>query len=301
MTRRIVEVGLHGARVSTARRQIVIQRAEEVQPRELRVPAEDLGALILDNQQCVTTVPALARIADQGGIVVICGDKHLPVSVLLPVSCHTTTVVRIREQIEAPRPLVKRLWKQIVQAKIRAQARNLPPESAVREKLLALARGVRSGDAGNHEAQAARAYWPHWAADLPGFKRDTDGEGVNALLNYGYAIVRAATARALVAAGFCAAIGLHHRNRGNPFCLADDMMEPLRPLVDHRVRLIADNGDAEIGPETKSRLLGLLLDPVLHDGQLLPLMDTVQRTAASLARCLSKEQDQLEFPQGVEE
>lgn len=326
MTQRIVEVAAHGASISSRWKRIVFRRGgehaaaynaqdgartallpaqdylpgfereEDDSAQELTVPFEDLGVLILEHPQTSMTLPALASVAEHGGVVVICGSKHLPVALCLPISTHGETVHRVYDQVNASRPLVKRLWQQVVQAKIRNQAANLPSGSAASERLLALAADVRSGDSGNAEATAAQIYWRAWLGDQP-FKRDAEGDGVNSLLNYGYAIVRAAVARALVGSGFCCAIGLFHRHRANAFCLADDMLEPLRPLVDRRVRSLSLRGVTELLPESKRELYQLLLDPVLLAGQRLPLLDCTQRMSASLAACLAGEKTRLLMPQ----
>ncbi len=229
-------------------------------------------------------------------MLVVCGNDHLPVAVLLPLADHCQVVWRVAQQVAIRKPLRKQLWRQLVRAKIRAQALNLPQACGARQKLLELARRVRSGDPANVEAQAARGYWRHW---LPGeaFRRQQDGGGTNALLNYGYAILRAAVARALVAAGLLPALGLFHANRSNAFCLADDLMEPLRPLVDCRVRRLHRLGHQELDPETKKGLLGLLADPVRMGRERGPLMVNLHRMVASLVRCYEGEADRLEIPQ----
>ena len=157
-------------------------------------------------------------------------------------------------------------------------------------------RAVRSGDPANVEAHAAKVYWQHWLPDGP-FHRDADGDGLNALLNYGYAVFRAAVARALVAAGLLPALGLFHSNRSNAFCLADDLMEPLRPLVDRRVRGLRRQGHGTLKPEVKAGLLGLLADPVRLHHRRGPLLVSLHRMAASLVRCYQGETNRLEIPQ----
>ncbi|MBU4270677.1 MAG: type II CRISPR-associated endonuclease Cas1 [Planctomycetes bacterium] len=277
--------------------------------------------LVVDQPQSTYTHAALAALVRSGAVLVVCGRDHLPAGVLLPLADHCQVVWRVAEQVAISKPLRKRLWKQLVRAKIRAQAQNLPATRPARKKLLELARQVRSGDPTNVEAQAAKVYWRHWLPDVP-FRRDTDGKGLNSLLNYGYAILRAAVARALVAAGLLPAIGLFHSNRSNAFCLADDLIEPLRPLVDRRVRELREgdcpnflgaaeerptgrpgcreNGTVpfvpELNPETKRGLLKLLADPVRMGHQRGPLMVNLHRMVASLVRCYQGESDRLEIP-----
>jgi CRISPR-associated protein Cas1 len=225
----------------------------------------------------------------------VCGRDHLPAAVLLPLADHSQVVWRVAEQVAVSKPLRKQLWKQLVRAKVRAQATNLPSDCPARMKLLELAKRVRSGDPENIEAQAARVYWQHWLLGVP-FRRDVDARGVNSLLNYGYAVIRAAVARALVAAGLLPALGLFHSNRSNAFCLADDLMEPLRPLVDRRVRSLQRQGHEELGPEAKAGLLTLLADPVRMGHERGPLMVNLHRMVASLVKCYQGEADRLEIP-----
>jgi CRISPR-associated protein Cas1 len=193
-----------------------------------------------------------------------------------------------------------------VQAKIRAQANNLTPHSPERTRLLELARTVRSGDVTNHEAQAARVFWSAWLPDdertrqRSPFRRNADGEDeINVLLNYGYSILRAAVARAIVMAGLHPAFGLQHCNRSNLFCLADDLMEPLRPLVDARVRELVRLTQTELSPITKAALLQLLTQEATTGSEAGPLMVTLHRYVASLVKCYAGEVEQLEIPEYV--
>jgi CRISPR-associated protein Cas1 len=240
----------------------------------------------------------LARLAESQAALVVCGRNHLPVAVLLPLADHSQVVWRIQDQLSASRPLRKQIWKHLVQAKIRAQALNLSPDQPARSKLLDMARTVRSGDPANVEAQAAKVYWANWLPEEQ-FRRDADAEGLNSLLNYGYAVVRAALARALVAAGLLPAIGLHHSNRGNAFCLADDLVEPLRPLVDDRARDLYRQGCRSIDREAKAGLLQLLADPVRMGKEKGPLMVNLHRMAASLVQCYRGEIKRLLVPRAL--
>jgi CRISPR-associated protein Cas1 len=186
-------------------------------------------------------------------------------------------------------------------AKVEAQARNISPELPAHRKLLALAREVRSGDPTNIEAQAARVYWGNWlwslaADETPEFRRDPDLPGLNSFLNYGYAVLRAAIARAIVAAGLLPSLGLHHRNRSNAFCLADDLIEPLRPLVDDRVRELHRQGYEALNQPAKAALLEILADRVQLAGEVGPLMVTLHRYVTSLVRCFTGEAKELEIP-----
>jgi CRISPR-associated protein Cas1 len=260
------------------------------------IPCEDIGLVVVDEPGVTYTHAALAALLEHDAVLVICGRDHLPAGMLLPYQTHTEVVWRVDDQINASRPVRKRLWRQLVQAKIRAQARNLPPNSAVRAKLLSLARNVKSGDPENLEAQAARAYWSEWLGDAP-FHRDPDGDGINALLNYGYAVLRAAVARALVMAGLLPVLGIHHSNRSNAFCLADDLVEPLRPLADARVRECVRAGALRLDRDTKRALLELLTLEVQTADQSGPLMVALHRMVASLVRCYEGTSDRLVIPE----
>jgi CRISPR-associated protein Cas1 len=265
------------------------------------IPCEDIGLVIVDHAQTTYSHAALARLLEFGAAVVICGRKHLPSGLLLPLGDNVEGVARLREQIAASRPLLKRLWKQVVQAKVRNQAANLDKDSPARRRLLALAGEVKSGDPTNIEAQAAKIYWAEWLGAESGFHRDFDGAGLNAQLNYGYAIVRAAVGRALVSAGLHPALGIHHSNRGNAFCLADDMLEPLRPMVDRAVRELHRVGQDALNPETKRKLLGLLTATVRVGDQVGPLMVGLHRMTASLVDCYQGREKRLILPQEWEQ
>jgi CRISPR-associated protein Cas1 len=246
--------------------QLVITREREVVG---TVPCEDIGVVIVDHPAVTYTHGVLTTLARFGGVVIACGPDHHPASIIHPLEANTLHTERLRLQVESSRPCSKRIWQQIVRAKVRAQADNLTTGDPAHKRLITLAAEVRSGDPANVEAQAAKVYWK---ALFPGdaFRRDPDGAPPNNLLNYGYMALRAAVARAIGAAGLHPSIGLHHRNRYNPFCLADDLMEPLRPVVDLRVQALWSNGQSQIDRETKTELLGLMtdaLDDLRHRGR----------------------------------
>lgn len=296
MIKRTLEISRQAVHLSVRLGQLVLRHEGEIVG---RVPCEDIGVVLVDHPQTTYTHAALTRLADAGATVVLCGSDHLPAAMLLPLSTHGQVVWRLRDQLAAGRPLKKRLWRQLVQAKIRGQAANLPPSDPVHRKLLALARNVKSGDPANVEAHAAKVYWAQWSAEEE-FRRDPDLPGLNAFLNYGYAVVRAAVARALVGAGLQPALGLHHSNRSNAFCLADDLMEPLRPLVDDRVRDLRQQGYEELTQEAKAGLLELLADRVRLGDETGPLMVNIHRMVASLAKCYADEAKQLTIPQALD-
>ena len=216
---------------------------------------------------------------------------------LLPLSSHTEVVWRINEQIEAKKPLRKNLWRQLVQAKIRAQANNLPDGNPARTRMLGMALRVKSGDPTNMEAQAAKVYWSAWLGNGVRFQRSPAGKDpLNVFLNYGYTVIRAAAARAIVSAGLLPALGLHHANRSNPFCLADDLMEPLRPLVDARVRELHANGCEKLDRESKGALLELLTARVHYGKKSGPLMVAFHSMTASLVRCFEGKEKAIQIP-----
>ncbi len=301
MIKRTLEISREPAHLSVRNEQLVLKRDGQTVG---SVPCEDIGILLVDHPQTTYTHGALAKLAESDAAVVICGRDHLPAAILLPMVDHSQVVWRLDAQLAVSRPLRKQLWKQIVVAKVEAQAANLSTELPAHRKLLALAREVRSGDPSNIEAQAARIYWANWLAtsnveqlETERFRRDPDATGLNSFLNYGYAVVRAAVARAIVAAGLLPSLGIHHRNRSNAFCLADDLIEPLRPLVDDRVRELYRQGYDELNQPAKAALLEILADRVAlgrakqNDGEANtgPLMVQLHRYVASLVRCYQGE------------
>ncbi len=299
MIKKTVEISREAAHLTTKNKQFLIKRDGQIVG---SIPCEDLGMVVVDHPAVTYTHAALAALAESDAALVICGPDHLPSAVLLPLSDHTQVVWRVNSQIAAKRPLQKRLWKQIVQAKIHAQAENLPDDSSAVRKLRSLAAEVRPDDATNREAQAARVYWANWLlhSDQPVcdavFRRQREGVAPNAMLNYGYAVLRAAVARALVASGLLPSLGLKHSHRANAFCLADDLMEPLRPMIDARVRELYWNGHAELDQPTKAALLELLTSPVTTKGSSGPLMVSLHALCASLAHCYEGTARQLEIP-----
>ena len=303
--KRTIEVSREPAHICVRLNQLTLKRGDEIVG---SIPCEDIGVVVVDHPQATYTHAALASLALADATLVICGRDHVPVAVLLPLADHTQVVWRVREQIQAGKPLCKRLWQQIVRAKICAQAANLAADSPSRRRLLQLATEVRSGDPSNREAQAAKIYWSAWLTEAPDdrradfatFRRDPDGAGANALLNYGYAIMRAAVARALVAAGLLPSLGLHHSHRANAFCLADDLLEPLRPVVDERVRQLLMFGQSDLDQPTKAALLELLAVPTETDEGRGPLLVALHRYAASLVQCFQGTARRLEIPRPCE-
>jgi CRISPR-associated protein Cas1 len=247
-----------------------------------RVPLDDIASLIVHAHGVTWTTNLVVKLAERGAIMVLCGANHAPVAMTIPVDGHHAQNARFRAQWDAPKPFMKQAWKAIVTAKVRNQASLLLALGRHEgEALSFMADRIRSGDPDNIEAQAARRYWP--ALMGANFRRDRGVEGGNALLNYGYTIMRSVVARAVVAAGLHPTIGLHHANRLNAFALADDLVEPFRPLVDAVVRQMLDDGTIEVDRPAKARLAALISADVELTGVTSPVSVAAQRLAQSLA------------------
>ena len=304
MIKRTIEISQRPAHVAVRLDQLRLERGAngETDPDTPSIPCEDIGVLLVDHPSTTYTHAALTRLLEHGAAVVLCGRNHLPAGLLLPVGEHSEIVWRVNDQLALTKPRRKQLWQQIVVAKIAAQAAALAGDHAdAARRLRGLARRVRSGDPDNVEATAARAYWAAWRREIPAFRRDPDASDANALLNYGYAVMRAAVARALVAAGLLPALGLKHANRSNAFCLADDLVEPLRPLVDARTRTLWRQGATQLDQPTKAPLLELLTATVRVGDHTGPLMVGLHRTVASLIRCYRGQDKRLLLPVAVED
>ncbi len=266
------------------------------------VPIEDIGVVMLDHPQITTTQGLMSSLLTNNVAIIHCDNAHLPVGLVLPLVGHTTQTATFRAQITASEPLKKQLWQQIISAKIRNQAELLRRAGQPTEPIDRWAREVRSGDPDNLEARAAGYYWPRlFKHTITDFRREREGEPPNHLLNYGYAILRAIVARAVVGAGLLPTLGLHHHNQYNPYCLADDLMEPYRPFVDVLVGdMVALGNSAEpLTKSNKARFLGLPTIDVRLDGDRSPLQVAVQRTAASVTRCLTADSRKALLPDFV--
>ena len=263
------------------------------------VPIEDIGMLVLEHQQITISHYLLDKLVENNVAVITCNTTHHPSGMLLPLEGNTTQSERFRAQIEATEPLKKQLWQQTVKAKIKNQASVFAKWDIKNNVLNNLSQSVKSGDTDNNEAKAAAYYWSHLFPDAWQFFRKREGPPPNNLLNYGYAILRATVARAIVGAGLLPTLGIFHRNRYNAYCLADDIMEPYRPFVDMIVRGIIDETSAveTLTQEFKVKLLKLPITDVLIDDCTSPLMIATQRTAASLAKCYMGEQRKILYPE----
>lgn len=265
-------------------------------------PIEDIGVVVLDNQRITITTGAMEALLANNCAIITCDQRSMPVGLMLPLSGNTTQSERFRDQIDASLPLKKQLWQQTIQAKISNQASVLATcRKAEVGCLRAWAKDVRSGDPDNFEGRAAAYYWRYlFGLHIDGFTRDREGLPPNNALNYGYAILRAIVARALVSSGMLPTLGIHHHNRYNAYCLADDIMEPYRPYVDEYVFQLTQKHGLPSEDLSKAWKAELLLIPTLDvviGGRKSPLMVGVTQTTASLYKCFSGELRKVAYPE----
>lgn len=262
------------------------------------IPIEDLGVIILDNKQITITQGLMGALLENNCAVITCDSKRMPVGLILPLSGNTIQNERFRSQLDSSLPLRKQLWQQTIEAKIRNQAAVLRYVTGQEHRnMLKWSDNVRSGDTDNMEARAAVYYWKTIFPDDPYFIRDREDEGSNALLNYGYAILRAVVARALVGAGLLPTLGIHHHNRYNAYCLADDIMEPYRPYVDKLVvEMLNDGAEDRLNATNKVRLLNIPVIEVMINDRRSPLMIAVSHTVSSLVKCFRGDCRKLIYP-----
>ena len=262
------------------------------------IPIEDIGVLILDHQQISITHGLMNALEAHKCALITCSASHMPSGLFLPLDAHSLQSERFRAQIEATLPLKKQLWQQTVRMKIQNQARVLEEVYAhPQANMLAWVKQVRSGDPDNLEARAAAYYWANLFPSLPKFTREREEAAPNALLNYGYALLRAVVARSLVSVGLLPTLGIHHHNRYNAYCLADDIMEPYRPYVDKFVQEIYEREYPEsLTKDIKHRLLTIMEQDVIIDGITHPLSIATSLTASSLVRCFEGSSKQIYYP-----
>jgi len=298
------------ARLNLRNGQMVVTLPElegsEVLPLSIRkesertIPVEDIGIVLLEHPRITVTSGLLEALLENGSAVVTCDSRCLPNGLLLPLSGNTLQSERFRFQIDASLPLRKQLWAQTVQKKILGQASVLEQCSDAEAGCMRVwAKNVRSGDPDNLEGRAAVYYWRHVFSQIPDFIRDREGLPPNNMLNYGYAILRAVVARALVGSGLLPTLGIHHHNRYNAYCLADDIMEPYRPFVDRLVISVLEKYGCvdNLTREIKFDLLSIPTLDVVISGKRSPLMLAVSQTTASLYRCFAGEQKLVEYPE----
>ncbi|MEQ9146613.1 MAG: type II CRISPR-associated endonuclease Cas1 [Parvibaculaceae bacterium] len=291
MVGRIVEIAEDGRHLASYRGFLTVnEKGAEIG----RVPLDSLAAVIAQAHGLTYSNNLLVALADRGVPVVLCGRNHMPAALVWPVAGHHAQAGRMADQAAASKPLKKRLWTQIVRAKIRGQGATLARIGAPHGGFDLLARKVKAGDPDNVEAEAARRYWPLLFG--PDFRRDRSLPGTNALLNYGYTVLRAGMARALAASGLHPSLGLQHSSRVNAHVLVDDLMEPFRPAVDREVWRLVQAGHDDVSAETKAELARLMVLDVPMETGLSPIMTAAERLCQSLVRAYAGDREKLALP-----
>lgn len=293
------------AYLRTSNEQLVITLPElksglKEEHRSTTIPIEDIGVLMLDHQQITISQALISKLMYHNVAFITCDNTHHPSGMLLNLDGNTLQSERFATQIEASAPLKKQLWAQTVEQKVLNQAAVLRHQNRGDfQYLIKISKNIRSGDPDNIEGRAAAYYWKN-VFDFP-FIRDREGESPNHLLNYGYALIRAGIARALVGSGLLPTLGIHHRNKYNSYCLADDIMEPYRPIVDQLICEMIKQGkiSEQIDKEDKQTLLKLFTQDVMIDGEKSPLLVAMQRTSASLVKCYEGIQRKILYPEMV--
>lgn len=303
MIKKIVEISQARRHLAVRLGQLIIkENGTEIST----IPCEDIGVLLVDHSGVTYAHSVFTELLRCGAAIVLCGGNHQPNGMLLPLESNTLQTERFAQQIQVKEPVKKKLWQQIIRAKIKHQANMVGRDSDVYKSLMALREQVRSGDPDNIEAQASRKFWPVYiqgigstGISLADFRRDAEGRPPNNLLNYGYMVMRAAVARALCSAGLLPCLGIHHHNRYNAFCLADDVMEPFRGFVESKVKEVCETETAidDLTQQIKAQLLEVLYREVTIGETSGPLMVGLHRTAASLQRCFAGEQKEIDLPE----
>jgi len=279
------------ASVSVKNKQLIIQSTI----RESTIPIEEIGFIVIDNPEIYLSIPAMNLLVENNSALIICGTNHLPNGMFLNLNSHHIQQEIFKNQINASMPLKKQLWQQTVIEKIQNQGILLKKITGTNNSLDFLASKVLSGDSSNMEGAAAAQYWKTFF-DID-FKRERFGNYPNNFLNYGYAILRAATARALSGSGLLNTLGIHHKSKYNAFALADDIMEPFRPIVDEKVFEMMQNfEEQELNTKIKSELLQILTRTVYFKDEKSPLMVALQKTASSLQQCYTGDRKKIKFP-----
>lgn len=265
------------------------------------IPVEDIGIVILDHHGVSTSQYLISKLLENNVAVIFCNEKHHPAGMLLNLDGNHVQSEKFRAQINSSLPLRKNLWQQTVSSKIFNQAALLKEKGKTIGNMLNWSKQVNSGDTKNYEARASVYYWKNLFPEEMGFSRDRFGEPPNNLLNYGYAILRAIVARSLVASGLLPTFGIHHRNKYNAYCLADDVMEPYRPFVDKTVCNIINSGSDyyNLNTEIKKELLNIPAMDISINGERSPLMVGLQRTTASLSKCYEGESKKIIYPEFI--
>lgn len=293
------------AYLSTKNDQLVVDipKGKDVEANTVTIPIEDIGVVVLDNYQITITQGVIERLLQNNVALISCSSSHIPVGLMFNLAGNTIQTELFREQLSASEPLKKQLWQQTVMVKIQNQANILScTQNGMNIRNMRYwAEEVKSGDADNHEARAAAYYWENLFPQIDNFRRERGGLPPNNLLNYGYAILRAIIARALVGSGLLPTMGIFHKNRYNAYCLADDIMEPYRPFVDRLVFDIVNDGEdfTELSKSIKARLLTIPTLDVVIGGRRSPLMIAATQTSASLSKCFTGELRKIAYPEVV--
>nr|WP_314896063.1 type II CRISPR-associated endonuclease Cas1 [uncultured Flavobacterium sp.] len=282
--------------ITTKNQQLVLK--SEI--RESTIPIEDVGFLVLDHAEIYLSIPAMNLIVENNTAIIICGSNHLPNGMLLNLNSHHIQQEIFKNQIEASIPLKKQLWQQTIIEKIKNQGELLEKITENKNTFEFLASKVLSGDTTNMEGVAAQQYWKNFPLpnhEKDGIKRERYGDYPNNFLNYGYAILRAATARALSGSGLLNTLGIHHKSKYNAFALADDIMEPFRPIVDEKVfEIMQRYQEQELNTVIKAEMLQMLTRTVYFKEEKSPLMIGLQKTASSLQQCFTGDRKKIKYP-----
>ena len=282
--------------ITTKNQQLVLK--SEV--RENAIPIEDIGFLVLDHAEIYLSIPAMNLIVENNTAIIICGSNHLPNGMFLNLNSHHIQQEIFKNQIEASIPLKKQLWQQTIIEKIKNQGELLEKITKSKNTFEFLASKVLSGDTTNMEGVAAQQYWKNFPLpnhEKDGIKRERYGDYPNNFLNYGYAILRAATARALSGSGLLNTLGIHHKSKYNAFALADDIMEPFRPIVDEKVfEIMKRYQEQELNTAIKAEMLQMLTQTVYFKEEKSPLMVGLQKTASSLQQCFTGDRKKIKYP-----
>lgn len=277
--------------LTTRNEQLIIK----TEAKETSIPIEDIGYLVIEHQETYISLPLLNKLVAHNVAVIFCDDKHMPSSMLLNLNGHYIQQELFSYQLNATEPLKKQLWQQTIKAKIFNQAHLLEKLNKNNHPLHHYAGKVLSGDTDNREGAAAAYYWKN-LFDFE-FNRDRNGNFPNLFLNYGYIVLRAAVARALIGSGLLPTLGIHHHNRYNAFCLADDIMEPYRPIIDAKVlQIIQQYHEQELTTPIKAEILQILTQTVYFDDRESPLMVALNLTASSLQQCFSGKKRAINYP-----
>jgi len=291
---RIIEVAEDRRHLFLSRGFLVVQDTEGERKELGQIPLDDIAAVIANAHGLSYTNNLLVALAERCAPFVLCAANHNAVGMVMTIDGNYQQAKRFDAQLAATQPLIKRMWADIVKSKLQQQAAALEATGAPHIPLQALVKKVRSGDPENFEAQGAKRYWGLLFGD--DFRRDQQGGGINAMLNYGYTVLRAATARAVIAAGLHPTIGLHHSNEGNAMRLVDDLMEPFRPMIDLKVWQLSKQGKTMVTPESKRALVRSLYDDMQTSAGATPVMVCTQKLAVSLAQAFMGERDKLDLP-----